>query len=205
MAVAAVLCLLVAADWEVARDDGRNLIERRARPDGFMEIRASTVTDVPTKHVAETFWARRGRSVSAVKKYVVISKTEDTKVIYQQLKLPVVKDRDYTVSVRRYVDDAHGLYQFNSVCASELGPPPNDEHVRVTNCRTEISMERGEDGRTHITYVTFADTAGRLPKWIVNLLAPKAAAEFMDHLVDEAREAMALNDSKADSKEGGPK
>lgn len=192
-AVALILAAEVEPGWEVAREDKKTIVERRPRSDGFMELRATTTTDVLPQAIAEAFWSRRVRSVSAVKQYLVLKKTETEKLVYQQLKLPVVKDRDYTVRLTRYADVGNGLYQFESVCDSDAGPPPNGDHVRVTRCRSHLTIERLDDGSTRVSYTTWADTAGRLPKWIVNLLAPKAAAEFMEKLIDEARLPVATN------------
>lgn len=191
MVLAAALLLFSDGGWEVARTHGTTLVERRPRADGFMELRASTVTDVTPDLVAETFWSRRVRGVSAVKHYLVIKQTDDEKVLYQQLKLPVVKDRDYTVRIKRYADPANGLFQFESACESDAGPPPNAEHVRVSRCHSHLTVERLADGQTRVSYTTWADTAGRIPKWIVNLLAPKAAHEFLDKLLEEARTPVA--------------
>src|SRR5689334_7711666 len=113
MITAAAVALFFAAaegGWEVARDDGKTLVERRPRPDGFFELRASTVTDVSPRTIADTFWSRRVRGVSALKMYTVLGQSENEKVVYQQLKLPVVKDRDYTLRMKRYVDLEHQLY-----------------------------------------------------------------------------------------------
>ena len=181
------LALLAISGWEVVSTDGPKVVERRARGDGFIEVRVSTVTDIRPIHVANAFWARRTPASKAIKKYELIRQDDVEKIVYQQLRLPIVKDRDYTVRIERYTDAAAGLYQFNSKCRSDLGPPPNDEHVRVTDCTAQYSVELGADGRTHVTYTAFANAAGRLPIWIVNALAPKAASEVLDKMLEEAR------------------
>ncbi len=184
--------LLAISGWEVVRADAHHVVERRERGDGFVEIRVSTITDVPAQQVATAFWMRRTPASKAIKKYDLILQDETQKIVYQQLKMPIVKDRDYTVRIERYVDEASGLYQFNSKCRSDLGPPPNDDHVRVVDCTAQYSVERGADGKTHVTYTAFANAAGRLPIWIVNALAPKAAADVLDKMIEEAK---ALNAS----------
>ncbi len=182
-----LLILLAVSGWEVVSIDGPKVVERRARGDGFLEIRVSTVTEVPALQVANAFWLRRTPASKAIKKYDLILQDETQKIIYQQLKMPIVKDRDYTVRVERYVDEASGLYQFNSKCRSDLGPPPNDDHVRVVDCAAQYSVERATDGKTHVTYTAFANAGGRLPIWIVNALAPKAAADVLDKMIEEAK------------------
>lgn len=185
----AFFLMAVTADggWELARDDGRNVIERRRQSDGLMELRASTTTDLAPATVATAFWNRRVASVKAIKKYEIISQTDVEKVLYQQVKMPIVKDRDWTVRITRYADPANELYQFFSRCDSSAGPAENDDHVRVMRCHSEVTIEGIEGGRTRVSYITFADPAGKIPHWIVNMLAPKAAAAFLDKLLEESR------------------
>lgn len=184
--------LLGASDdgWQVARRTERTIVERRPRTDGLMETRASSITDVPAEAIANQFWFPRTQ-IAAVKKRIVFKHDDKEMIVYHQMRVPVAKDRDYTVRLTRYADPANGLYQFTSDCASELGPPENTEHVRIKNCHSITTIERQADGTTNVSYVAFADPAGRLPRWIVNMLAPKASADLLEKLIDEAREALA--------------
>ncbi len=183
--------MLLSADdgWQVARKTARTLVERRPHLGGLMETRATSETDVPAEKIAEVFWHPPPKQrLEAVKKRVLIMQDDTQKVVYFQLRLPVVKDRDYTVRVKRFVEAEQGRFRFESRCESTAGPAETPDHVRVYDCHAMTVIERRPNGRTFVSYVAFANPAGRLPHWIVNMLAPKTAADVLERLIDDARE-----------------
>lgn len=179
--------------WEVIRTAPLTTVERRSHAEGFYEIRVSTLTDVRGEWIADAYWNERDKSLSTLKKYQVLSRTADEKVSYLQVHLPIVKDRDYTIRIVRDANHELGLYQFTGHCVGDVGPPPNTEHVRVAQCMAQLTIEPAADGRTHVTYVAYANPAGQLPKWLVNTVAPKAAAEVVDKLIELARSQAAMS------------
>jgi hypothetical protein len=182
---------IVADGWVVIQNDGRHLIEQRLRPDGLMEMRGSTHTDVTAAAIAHAFWYPKGKLLPQVKQRLVLKHEDKEKVIYIQLRVPVVKDRDYTLHIDRFADPQNGLYQFSNHCVTDVGPPENAEHVRVKDCKSVTTIETQADGRTLVSYEGYANPGGALPKWIVNMLAPRAAAEILDRLIAEGRELQA--------------
>jgi hypothetical protein len=183
-----LLLILSASDWVIVLDDGNSRVERRLRQDGLMEIRGTTTTDVPAEALAEAFWSPKRKPAEQVKLRVELRKDDKEKVVYQQLRLPIVKDRDYVLRIERHADPENHLFQFKTRCESSLGPPPNDEHVRVTDCFSVTTMEGQPSGTTLLSYEGHADPAGSLPKWIVNMLAPRTAADVLKRLITEARD-----------------
>ena len=188
-----IALLLCAGDWVVILDDGHSIVERRLRADGLMEIRGTTTTDVPAAALAEAFWSPKRKPVEQVKKRVELKKDDKEKIVYQQLRLPVVQDRDYVVRIERLADPPNDLFQFTSICESSLGPPPNKEHVRVTDCLSTTTMEGQGAGKTTLSYQGYANPAGSLPKWIINMLAPRAASEVLRRLIAEGRDVAAAS------------
>lgn len=191
------LILLIGSDggWELVQS-GKATVEKRAHGDGFYEVRVSMPTDVAGAAIADAYWNERTNTLQTQKKYVVLSRTADEKVAYLQLHLPIVKDRDYSIRISRYADTARGLFQFSGNCITDTGPPPNDDHVRVTRCTAQLTIEPAEDGRTMVTYVAFADPGGRLPKWIVNAVAAKAVIEVVEKLIELGREVATTKTSR---------
>jgi hypothetical protein len=174
--------------WELVQAGPPATVEKRAHGDGFYEVRVSTQTEVAGEWIADAYWNERTSSLKTQKKYEVLSRTASEKVAYTQLHLPVVKDRDYSIRITRYVDPAAGLFQFTGRCISDMGPPPNEAHIRVNHCSAQLTIEPGADGRTIITYVAFANPEGALPKWIVNAVAAKAVIEVVEKLIEQGRE-----------------
>jgi hypothetical protein len=185
------LALLLAAStpmaWELVRAGPGPTVEKRAHGDGLYEVRVSTVTDVPAEQIADAYWNERESSLETQKKYVVLARSSAEKLVYTQLRLPIVKDRDYAIRIKRYVDAASGLFQFTGACITDAGPPPDEHHVRVTQCTAQLTIEPAGDGRTVVTYVAFANPAGHLPKWIVNAVAARAVIEVVDKLIERGR------------------
>jgi hypothetical protein len=162
-------------------------VEQRPSNGGFFEVRATAETDLAPEHLADAFWNVRGKTIDAVKKRVVLKHDDKEHLVYQQLAMPIVKDRDYTIRIERYADPANELYQFTSRCDSAAGPDENAAHVRVRDCRGLLTIERLPTGRTLITYVAFANPAGSVPPFIVNMFAPNATKDVVDGLLAEAR------------------
>lgn len=185
-----LLAWLALSAWEIVLDNGTTRVEKRLLPSGLLEMKATTSTDLAPQIVADAFWFRQ--AVKGVRKYVLIKRTDREKIIYVQLKLPVIKDRDYTVRMSRYEDAKNGLFQFDTACDSTAGPEVNPDFIRVTFCIGHLTVERDEDGRTLVTNVSAADPAGAVPSWMVNLLAPKAAGNFIEELVAESKARRAL-------------
>ena len=140
--------LLITSDgsWELVRAGPPATVEKRAHGDGIHEVRVSMYTDVPGEWIADAYWNERTSSLKTQKKYVVLSKTANEKVAYLQLHLPLVKDRDYSIRIARYVDPSAGLFQFNGRCISDMGPPPNDDYIRVNQCAAQLTIEPAGDG-----------------------------------------------------------
>ncbi|MCC6808390.1 MAG: hypothetical protein IT381_13280 [Deltaproteobacteria bacterium] len=191
MGPVSILLLATAAaggQWELVHPGPDAIVEKRANGDGFYEIRVTKVSDVSAAAIADAYWNERETTLKTQKKYVVLSRTADEKVAYLQLHLPIVKDRDYTIRIARYFDAVSGLFQFSGRCVSDTGPPPNDDHVRVTACTAQLTLEPAGDGRTVVTYVAFANPEGRIPKWVVNAVAAKAVIEVVDKLIELGRD-----------------
>ena len=125
----------------------------------------------------------------SLKRLNLLSDTGDERVVYEQLALPVVKDRDYTVRLRKSVDPAAQRYVILIVSANELGPPADGSHVRVTNIRGGWIIEPGPDGKgSLIRYQMQSNPGGTIPAWVVDRAQRDGAASVVRAMLKRALE-----------------
>lgn len=185
------LCLVptvAAADgWKLHKtyDDGVVLETRKIPGQRFDELRVGKHVDLTPKQMADAVWRIRkdGWEFRVHKKRLIMKETESERLMYSQLLTPVISDRDYTIRQTRHFDPTSGVHQMLFEAANNLGPPPNDDHVRVEIIRGGWTLEPDGDG-TYVTYFVLNDPAGSLPPWI-------ARGELRDTAVLVFRELVA--------------
>src|SRR4051812_38512076 len=93
-----------ASAWEPVSDKKSVLIERRAEKKGFYEVRATTTAPVTPEQFAATMWNYEAyeKFVPHLKKLRVLQSGGDEKLIYEQIKMPLISDRDYTLHIERH-------------------------------------------------------------------------------------------------------
>jgi len=72
--------------------------------------------------------------------------------------------------------------------ANELAPPSPEGWVRISKLKGEWRFERGDDGRTKVTYVIFSDPAGSIPAFMVEGSRRKIALRWMKMLISRAKD-----------------
>src|SRR5262245_52140239 len=121
------------AGWErIAERDGI-VIERRAAEPPMREIRALAHSPLPPAAIMATLWKHDEymQYVPYLRRLDVLEDDGDSKLIYEQIKVPVVKDRDVTVRVTRTFFPDTGTYELNSVAVPDEGPAESRDFVRV--------------------------------------------------------------------------
>ena len=160
-----------SAPWEPVTEVEGMRVERRPVPGtGRYEIRVSTAAPFPPPVIFETLWCHHEYPafVPYLKHLTILQQAPTEKVLYEQLTMPFVQDRDYTVKVTAEREPATGRMQVTFVSAPEDGPPPQDGYVRVTAIHGSWTLVPTRDGGTLVTYVVSSDPGGALPAWLVN-------------------------------------
>lgn len=202
MTLRAVAVLLVAAigfcavpavsatAWERLWEKDGVLVEHRTAAGARLsEIRATAQSPLPPVAVFETIWKYQEypEFVPFLKRLTVLSETGDERVAYEQLAVPLVKDRDYTIRLRRRVDGATHRYEVTIESANDAGPPPDGTHVRVTGIRGGWTVEPGPQGKgSLVRYEMKSDPGGLIPSWVVERTMPRAAADLMRAMLKRA-------------------
>ncbi len=184
------------AGWEqISQKDGVT-VERRPRPgSSFYELRARAVIPIAPQTFFATVWSYRDypEFVPYLKSLRVVGEQPGESVLYQQIAMPLVSDRDYTVRFYRAGEGETLVVRFDS--ADALGPAPSAGYVRAQNIHGSWTLEPADGGRaTQVTYQLYSEPGGAVPSWIVNVAQKDAPRDL---LLAMARRAQASKPSAA--------
>jgi hypothetical protein len=154
--------------WSACATRNGVTLERRAVAGShFYEHRAFVdVAIAPERAEPEVWAALRGGDMESLKHREILRATEDELVIYDQIRTPVVSDRDYTIVVRR-MRAGGGRVVFECATASERGPGPQAGYVRIPVIRAGWRVEPNGRGGTRLGYFAYSEPGGAVPAWMV--------------------------------------
>jgi len=169
--------------------DGIAIDERSSGNSRVRELRLTTRSPVPPAVIMATIWRHEDyiQFLPYLKRLDVLRDDGDTKLIHEQIRVPVVKDRDLTVRVTRAASPDTGAYEITSVAAPDDGPPETRDHVRVRTSAARWNLTPAAGGGTDVTYTIRADAGGLLPAWIVDTFERDAAVKILRAMLDRSR------------------
>jgi ribosome-associated toxin RatA of RatAB toxin-antitoxin module len=179
-----------AADWQVLSSKDGLLVERRAAG-SLYEIRATAESSLSPSAIFETIWTQREHPqfVPHLKRLQLLSEAGDERLAYEQVEMPLARDRDYTVRLQKRVDVDTQRYEVVFATANDAGPPPDRNHIRVPSIRGRWLIEPGPDSRgSRIRYEVFSDPGGALPPWLLNQVQGDAVAKLVRAMLQRTRE-----------------
>jgi hypothetical protein len=163
-----VLVLLGAApagEWTKYDERKGATLEKRPVPgSSYNEFRATIELPVDVAAAAAFLWsfATDPASTKTVKKRA-IKTTADEVVMYQQIFVPTVSDRDMTLRLLKVPPAADGTLQMRWEAANALGPAPEKGFVRMSEVRGSWTVKPLAGGKARIVFVTFSEPAGAIP------------------------------------------
>ena len=178
--------------WErVAERDGIVVERRTDDPSPVRELRAKAHSSLPPAAIIATLWKHEDyvRFVPYLRRLDVLRDDGDAKLVYEQIHVPFLKDRDATVRFTRSFSAATGVYEVSSRAVPEEGPPEGNGYVRVRTSQAHWSLAPADDGGTAVTYTIRTDVGGLVPAWIVNAAQKDAVAKLIRAMLDRARDA----------------
>jgi ribosome-associated toxin RatA of RatAB toxin-antitoxin module len=184
-----------ATDWQMLSDKDGMLVERRPQSGpGFHEVRATTNSSLSPAAIFETIWRQREHPefVPHLKRLELLSDTGEERLSYEQVAVPLARDRDYTVRLRKRVDQEAQRYEIVFATANEAGPPPDRSHVRVAQIQGRWLIELGPENKgARVTYEVLSEPGGAIPTWVVNRVQGDAAASLVRAMLQRTRERAA--------------
>ncbi len=180
-----------ASEWEKVSDKAGVLIERRGIPGTqLFEVRATVHSTLPPGAIFDTLWNHREypQFIPHLKRLDLLSDTEDEHVVYEQVAVPLARDRDYTVRLRKQVDAAAQRYGIRFETANDAGPPPDGSHIRVRKIEGSWSIRLGADGKgSVIRYDVQTEPGGAIPTFVTNLAQKEAVAALVHAVLKRAQ------------------
>jgi hypothetical protein len=193
--VASLVALLAARSafgeegWQrVTVKDGVTVDRRPVPGSKIYETRAMTSSPLTPAQIFAVIWDRRAypEFVPYIKRQDILEERGDEVLLYDQVRVPLVADRDYVVRTRREIDAASQVHRILFHSADPEGPPPQKGHVRVRNIRGSWDLRPSASGGTDVTYMLHSDPGGHIPSWIVNLVQKKEVPRFLRLMLDRA-------------------
>ncbi len=185
--ILAVLILLTAPYERVAVKNGMT-ISRRTLDNGLLELRVEGHSTLPGKALFDVLWNHP--DVPKWNKYAkrteILRDIGRERIVYEQVKVPIVQDRDYTTRGRFDIQPT-GLIQLIWEGANELGPPEKKDHVRIKLTQGSWTLEPTPDGGCDYTYIVASEAGGGVPNWLIAGAQTDGAPDFVTTVIARAR------------------
>ena len=151
-----------SALWDpVTEVEGMQVARRLLSGTGRYEVRVSTAAPFPPQVIFETLWRHHEYPdfVPYLKHLTILQQAPNEKVIYEQIRMSLVRDRDYTVKVTAEREPATGRMQITSCRHRRTGRLPR---TATSGSRPSTAQDPGptRDGGTLVTYVVSSDPGG---------------------------------------------
>ena len=153
--------------WKTQTTKGALTLERRpVASSSYYEYRVKTESPAPPKGVIDGLWSGFSEDLpAAIAKREIVSRSDSEIVVYDQIKSPVLSDRDMVLRIRR-VTRVSGTIEVSFQTTDQVGPPPNPKMVRIPVVRGGwIIGPSGE--RAMLTYTCYSEPGGSVPAILV--------------------------------------
>lgn len=153
--------------WRVIRQHGGVTLEKRPVPgSSYYEYRARGHTTVAAAVAVQRIWDGIGAEhPPSIKKRMVVRKSGDEMVVYDQIHTPVVSDRDVVVRLHKRAEGAGFVIRFED--AGALGPPPSPDYVRIPVVRGAWHVDPDPQGGAFVSYHCYSEPGGSIPAFLV--------------------------------------
>ena len=181
-----------AAEWEQLFQKLGVIVERRtASGSSISDFRATTTSPLEPSAIFRTLWGHREYPafIPHLKRLDILSDTGDERVTYEQIAMPLVRDRDYTMRIRRRVDRNAQRYEITFTIANEAGPPVDRHYVRVNSIQGSWTVEPGSEGKgSIIRYDVRGEPGGAIPAWLASLAQREAIVDLVRAVLARTQE-----------------
>ena len=176
-----------AAPWRAARTvDGLKVERRDVKNSAFEELKVSTQSTRPLAALCDAVWGRDAKVEGDFKKRVIIRETESDRWTYEQVHVPVVKDRDCVMHAQLLAAAGTGRCEVAFESGADPSWPRRNDHVRVGAVRGRWTLEPDADGKVAVTYVIYSEPGGGVPAWLARGGQVDAAVAFMKTILSRA-------------------
>ena len=177
------------APWaRVGEHDGIVVERHEVAGTHLHEVRVSTHSPLPPAAILATRWRQQDfpQFVPYVDRVDVLEDDGDTKLFYEQLSIPLVRDRDVVLRAVRHVDATTGAAEVVTRAVTDAGPPERRDHVRVRTSESRWELAPTADGGSDVRYTIRTDVGGFLPSFVVNAAQRDATPKMVRAILDRA-------------------
>ena len=154
----------------------------------FHEYRLTTQSRKPLTKLCDAVWGKNAKITGDFKKRIVIKETDTERWTYEQVKVPLVTDRDCLMHVTKVTGAEAGkcVVRFDTVTDPHF---PEDPHfVRVPAVRGYWLLEPVHGDSVSVTYVIYSEPGGAVPAVFARGGQRDAAIGFMKSILARASE-----------------
>lgn len=167
------------------------VIRKRQLPDAVAPIVLVSVRvpDLRPEQLFAVAWDVRtqARWAPRIKLLEILRADANEWIIYEQVDVPVTKDRDYVLRLQATARGEGGLYQIKASAPPGYPRPLDPQHVRMTDLWSQWNFRPGPTGGTLVSYESYGDPAGSLPGWLKKAAAERGPVDFVKALLAETR------------------
>jgi hypothetical protein len=173
--------------WKGARTvDGLKVESRDVEGSKFEEVKVTTVSALPLTSLCDAVWGHDAKVEGHFKKREVIRESDTERWTYEQLKVPIVTDRDIVVHTQLISAAQTGRCEIVFETGTDPSYPTRADHVRVSAVRGRWTLEPTADGKVEITYTVYSEPGGKIPAWLARGGHRDAAVIFMKTILSRA-------------------
>ena len=175
--------------WERVGEERGIVVESRdVAGSSLHDVRATAQSPASVSALLGVLWSHEqfARLLPRVKHIEVLRDAGDERLVYEQVHVPLLKDRDIVFRVHRYTDPRTGIAEIDSLAVTNEGPPERDDHVRVRESHAHWTLVPRPEGGTTVAYLVRADIGGNVPAWVVNRAQREAVPDLVHAILAEA-------------------
>lgn len=179
-----------AAFKEVSRGDYGVLSKRDIKGSPYPEHRVEVTTDVPVSTMCTAVYDMgTSGDTDGLALHKMLKEETDVRVVYEQLAIPVVANRDYAMTVARWPNLEGGKCRIRFRATNDAAPKLPEGYVRMDKLWGEWRFEPTDDGKTKLTYTMFSDPSGSVPPFLVQGSLVKAVKDSVTKALKRGKQA----------------
>ncbi len=183
------LLLASGPEWKTVRAaDGLTVEWRAVKDSAFEEVKVSTLSARPLGALCEAVWGKDAKVEGDFKKRVIIRESDSERWTYEQIRVPLVTDRDCVMHAQLIAPAQSGRCEVTFESGSDPAYPKAKGHVRVGAVRGRWTLEPADDGKVAITYVVYSEPGGAIPAFLARGGQRDAAVAFLKTILARAEQ-----------------
>lgn len=172
--------------WVAHQRDGLTLEARSVEGSAFEELRVRTTSPLPLRTLCDAVWGRGAPADGDFIKRVVIRENDTERLTYEQIRVPVVKNRDVVMRVTLLRTPDTGRCEVDFSTTSDPAYPEDPHFVRLNAIRGHWSLMPSRPREVAITYTVYSEPGGQVPALFARGGQRDAAVKFMKTILERA-------------------